>query len=122
MRLNMTNSWIAGALAVALTACGGAQKTESKEMSKLASDAPPPPSVTPNAKVERKVSTEAKSDFADAVKYFQEQEKTGWTSSSCGTAAEKFQSVAGSHEKLVEAYFNAGVSYQKCGDDKQAEG
>jgi tetratricopeptide (TPR) repeat protein len=102
-------------LAVAV-ACGAAQPSTKKEVTKLAADTPPPPSVTPGAVVERKVTNEAKSDFAGAVKYFQDAAKDGWTNDECTSAAKKFMDVASEHDKMVEAYYNAGVSYQMCND------
>lgn len=118
----MKTNRFALALAVFAFACGGAQKTSKKEMTELAAEAPPPPSVTPGQKVEREVSKEAKAEFTEAVKFFQEQDKAGaWTLDKCTAAASKFEAVASAHDKMVEAYFNAGVAYQKCGDAKNAE-
>src|SRR5262249_7794369 len=69
-----------------------------------------------------KVTTEAKSDFADAVKFFQDTDKSGtWNATTCGQAAANFEGVASQHDKIVEAFFNAGVAWQKCGDTKKAE-
>lgn len=109
------------AAALALVACGGAQKTSKKEMTEIARNAEPPPAVVPGQTIDRKVTREAKEDFKDAIAFYQEQEKAGWTLERCTAAADKFKSVASSHDKLVEAYFNAGVSYQKCGDQNHAE-
>ncbi len=109
----------AGLLATALAACGGAQKTSTNELNEQARGATPPPEGGTPAKIERAVSNEAQADFGSAVKYFSEQ--SSWTSATCGAAADKFISVAKSHDKMVEAYFNAGVAYHKCGDTKQAE-
>src|SRR5262245_27321156 len=107
-------------LAVAV-ACGAAQPSSKKEMTKMAREAPPPPTVTPGAVVQRKVAAEAKNDFGDAVKYFNDAGKDGWTKDECTTAAKKFMDVASSHDKMVEAYYNAGVAYQMCGANNQAE-
>lgn len=117
----MMTKVVAGALAVSLAACGGAQKTSNADMAEQARGAGPAPSVeggTP-AKIERNVSNEAQSDFAAAVKYFNDQ--SSWTAATCSAAADKFLDVAKTHDKMVEAYFNAGVSYHKCGDTKKAE-
>jgi tetratricopeptide (TPR) repeat protein len=119
MKKTKTIVIVAGAL---LAACGSAQKTSKGEMNDQARSAPPPPAnVVEGQTVQRKVTKEAQNDFAAAVAFFKEQEKGGWTTASCTAAADKFQNVAKSHDKVVEAWFNAGVSYHKCGDTKHAE-
>ena len=113
-----------GALAVLLaaTACGGAQKTSTKEMSEQAKKAPPPPDkVEPGKKIERKVTRAAAADFKVAVDYYNQAMEGGWTADECNNAAQKFIGVANEHDKVVEAWFNAGVSYQNCGMTKDAE-
>lgn len=123
--------WMLSVVAFTLlcaTACGGASPSTKKEMTEVAANAEPPPQVpdlveAKGANVpDRAVSTEAKADFGQAVAYFQEQEKAAWKSDTCQIAADKFQSIASDHDKLVEAWFNAGVAYQKCGMNKEAEG
>jgi tetratricopeptide (TPR) repeat protein len=54
-----------------------------------------------------------------AIGYFNESEKTGWNGSRCEEAAEKF--VAAGKGKRADAFFNAGVAYQKCGKLADAE-
>jgi len=109
-------------LAAALVACGGPAKTGKKSMSKMAAEAPPPPShITPGKKIERTVTKEAKKDFEAAVANYKELEKAGWNEESCVTAARRFQQVAADHDKVVEAYFNAGLSFHNCGMLKDAE-
>ena len=114
---NATRMILVGALAAAI-GCGGA--TSKKEMSKLAADAPPPPSGG-GGKIDRTVSADAKKDFAEAVAFYREQGKGGWNKGSCQAAASKFEQVASSHNKMVEAIYNAGLSYQNCGMMKDAE-
>lgn len=116
MRTSMKIVMVLAALA---TACGSPQKTSKKGMSKLAADAPPPPSG--GGPIDRSVSGEAKKDFQEAVAYFQEQAKGGWNQQTCVAAAQRFESVASSHKKMVEARYNAGLSYQQCGMNKEAE-
>ena len=106
---------------VLAAACGGGV-TSKKEMSTLAADAPPPPSGGgEGGKIDRKVSADAKKDFAQAVAFYKEQGKGGWNKGSCQAAAAKFEQVASAHNKMVEATFNAGLSYQNCGMMKDAE-
>jgi tetratricopeptide (TPR) repeat protein len=122
-----TRALLAAGLALAmcggghlLAACGGGQKTSKEGMSRLAADAPPPPSGG-GGEIQRDVSREAKNDFAEAVKYYQDQAKDGWNRGECNAAAERFVGVASAHDKLIEARFNAGLSYQNCGILKEAE-
>jgi len=122
MKMNMRLSLVLIA-AAALIACGGPTKTSKKSMTKMAADAPPPPSnVKGNQKIQRKVTREAKKDFADAVANYNELEKAGWNKQSCVDAARRFQQVASDHDKVVEAHYNAGLSLHNCGMLKAAEG
>jgi tetratricopeptide (TPR) repeat protein len=107
--------WGAAVLAVAAAACGGPAKTSKKEMSKLAASAPPPPSdIKPDQKIDRKVTSEARKDFAAAVEFYNQQAKEGWNQERCTAAARRFQRVASDHDKVVEARFNAGLSFHNC--------
>ncbi len=109
-------------IAVAAVACGGPTKTSKKDMSRQAADAPPPPGdVGRGKKISRKVTREAKKDFEAAVAAYAELEKAGWTDENCIAAARRFQQVASDHDKVVEAYFNAGLSFHNCGMLKDAE-
>ena len=120
--MKTTNRVMLAALLAMGAACGAASKTSKHEMNRQAAEAPPPPSsVTEGQQVQRNVTKEAKNDFAEAVAYYKQQEKAGWNSSSCTSAADKFKAVAGSHDKVVEAWFNAGLAYHKCGDTQHAE-
>jgi tetratricopeptide (TPR) repeat protein len=121
MNQTKQTSTLAAALAAALcvAGCGGAQ-TSKTGMNKMASDAPPPPSGEA-PKIVRDVSAEAQKDFAAAVAFYQEQGKGGWSRDACNAAAQRFESVASTHAKLIEARFNAGLSYQNCGAMKEAE-
>jgi tetratricopeptide (TPR) repeat protein len=113
---------IVAALVVAVSACGGAQKATPKEMSDQAKKAPPPPDkVTPGKKIDRKVSKEAAGDFKQAVAFYETAAADGWTADECKSAAGKFESLAESGDKLVEAWYNAGVCYSHCLMTKDAE-
>ncbi len=122
MVMTMNRQGLLGFATAVAVACGGAQPSTKKEMTKIAAEAPPPPTVTPNAVVQRKVTSEAKSDFSGAVAFFNEAAKDGWTAAECTSAAQKFMDVASTHDKMVEAYYNAGVSYQMCADMDKAKG
>jgi tetratricopeptide (TPR) repeat protein len=110
---------IAAALFLGAAACGG-KVSSKKEMTSMAADAPPPPSGG-GGKIDRTVSADAKKDFAEAVAYYKEQGKGGWNKNACENSAAKFESVASQHNKLVEAVYNAGLSYQNCNMMKDAE-
>jgi Flp pilus assembly protein TadD len=100
-------------------ACGGSASTQ-KDLDRQAADAPPPPSARPS-KIDRDVSGEAQKDFARAVAFYQDKAKAGWDRDACLSAARRFEQVAGAYNKLVEAHYNAGLSYQNCRMFKDAE-
>jgi tetratricopeptide (TPR) repeat protein len=111
---------VALGFAVGLGGCGGA--TTKKGMTDLAAGAPPPPpggGATGGPK--RQVSREARSDFADAAKAHRAAAEGGWTADECRSMAGTWDSVADDHPKLIEARYNAGVSYQNCRMFKDAE-
>jgi tetratricopeptide (TPR) repeat protein len=64
-------------------------------------------------------SRKPKDDFEAAVFWFQDAERTGWSSDKCGTAADKFLSAG--KGKRAEAFFNAGAAMQRCGKWGDAE-
>jgi len=113
-------------LATGLGACGGAQKAGGSggdgAVTDQAADAPPPPGMGAEPeKIDRAVTADAKKDFGGAIAFYQDKAKEGWTPGNCEAAADKFLDVASSHDKMVEAYFNAGRAYHNCGQTKQAE-
>lgn len=121
---------IATVLVASLAACGGSPKPKSG-LHPDTKDVPPPPDTSPGGDAAptvtpeaggpaRKVSKDAKSDFADAVDFFQKQADAGWTPSGCRSAAEQFAAVVQEH-KLVEAQYMVGRSYHACGMAKEAE-
>ncbi len=118
---NKTWLWIAAALASLAMACGGASATSKSGTNSIASDAPPPPSGGKDKTAGRKVSKATAQDFAGAVAFFNQQDKAGWSNSSCSSSASKFLAVADGNSKLIEARYNAGVAYHMCGDLKKAE-
>ncbi len=122
MRHEILNVTLLLGLALVIAGCGGAAKSSKAEMNALAREAPPPPDAKQGGQlVNRKLSKEAAVDFAAAVKFFNAQAEGGWTTQECTAAADRFIAIAREHDKMVEAHFNAGVAYQKCGDQKRAE-
>lgn len=107
-------------LAVALmaAACG------SKPKQTAVGPAGAPPDVTKGGAAaldERKIDKNTRKDYMEAVAFYQEQEKAGWNSDSCESAAERFKGVASSHPGLVEARYMAGLSYQHCDKNTEAK-
>lgn len=109
---------LAATLVAGLAACGGAPKGTVATGGKV----PPPPSVLDGGKKEvRNISKDARKDYREAVEYYKEQQKAGWSKSSCESSASKFRSVGADHS-LIEGYYMAGRSFQNCGMDAEAEG
>ena len=109
-----------------LLACGGSQKTSSSKKPK--GDDPsalPGPPIGEEAdkpkKPKREISKDTRSDYGKALTFFQRQESSGWSKSSCESSAKKFRQVSSDHPKLVEAPYMAGLSYHRCSMSKDAE-
>ncbi len=109
------------AISTVAIGCGGSSKKKINGPGGSV-DAPPDVGDSSPVKINRKVTREAKKDFAEAVAYYNKQAQSGWNKGSCGSAASRFEDVADNHPKLIEARFNAGVAYHNCGMDKKAEG
>jgi tetratricopeptide (TPR) repeat protein len=62
----------------------------------------------------RQVTQEAKAQFERAAAFYREQAEQGWNESRCKAAADRFDDVADDFPELVEARFNAGLSYHHC--------
>ncbi len=109
-------------------ACGGHAKGTGL---KPGSTPPPPPNVaaastdvaTPGgpAVVKREVSQDARKDYQAALEFFKNNEKSGWSESSCKGAADRFKAVVSEHNDLPEAQFMVGLSLQRCGMNAEAE-
>lgn len=97
-------------------ACGG----PSKNLTGPAAGAPPPPDGK-SRKLDRNVSRATEKQFAEAVAYFQEQKKAGWSDQGCQESARRFLEIAEEGDKVIEARYNAGLSYQSCGMLEAAE-
>lgn len=69
---------------------------------------------------ERKVSKTSTKAFKAAVALWKQKAKEGWTEANCRAVGDKFANVADDNNKLVEAHFNAGLAYHKCGMDDEA--
>ena len=111
--MKITSQGLTAALLAVACACGGSKASTRQDVDQQARSAPPPPQAAA-PKVDRDVSGEARKDFARAVAFYQERAKGGWSRESCEEAAHRFEQVADAHSKMVEARFNAGLSYQNC--------
>lgn len=120
--MKLTNKLLAllGTAAI-IGACGGASVTNKKTMTKIAGDAPPPPSGDAKT-IDRTVTRAVEKDFGAAVAFYNEKAKAGWNEQSCRDASEQFQSIVSSNAKMIEARYNSGLALQNCGMNKAAEG
>ncbi len=111
MKLN--NLWIAGSFA-ALVACGGGGATTGGANVPKKPDGPVSSNGTP-------VSQETVNRFQVAIDAFAVHEKAAdWNDAICKDVADKFN--AGSEGgKIPEALFDAGLAWQRCGNDKEAK-
>jgi tetratricopeptide (TPR) repeat protein len=122
MTTNINKMIVVGASLALAIGCAGAKPATKKDMNEQAAKAPPPPRGGDKpAKVERKVSKDAMKDFQAAVAFYENAAKDGLTNDECIATAEKFEAVGNEHDKLPEAWFNAGACYQKCRMTKEAE-
>jgi tetratricopeptide (TPR) repeat protein len=102
----------AGLLAI-MIGCGGGAK---------GGDGPKTP--TPPAADKPEVSVEAGKKFENALDSFNAHDKANdWAEATCNEVAGRFQ-AAHDEEKaraFSEATFNAGMAYQRCGNDEKAK-
>ena len=68
------------------------------------------------------VNEDAQKDFNDALDTFASHDKNNdWNDDTCAATAKAFQAAASKNGKFPEALYNAGLAYQRCGDDKDAK-
>jgi len=114
----LTLTLLTAALAAA---CGSTPKTGLEKGTK---GVPPPPDVTkvkPDTGPAPVVSEAAQNDFASAAAYYDEQDKAGWSDSTCRQAADKFAGVVATHKDLADAQYMVGRSYHNCHMAREAE-
>jgi tetratricopeptide (TPR) repeat protein len=103
---------------VGLTALGaGAGCGGGKEPETPASKAPP-------AAAAPVVDKEAQDKFNTALDAFNDHDKKAdWSDATCSDVAQQFQAAAAQQKSggLAEAYYNAGLAYQRCDDEKDAK-
>lgn len=68
------------------------------------------------------VNESAKEKFQAALDAFNAHDKAGdWNDGACGEVAKMFDGAASAQGKFPEATFDAGLSYQRCKNDKEAK-
>ncbi len=108
----------AGLLLVVLSACGGGN-VEVKTGGTTKPKADPGKPVTAG----EVVSEGAQAKFNAAVESMVGHDKaTDWNDAACGDVAKKFEEAASEqkNKKFPEATYNAGLAWQRCGNDKEA--
>jgi tetratricopeptide (TPR) repeat protein len=99
-----------------LVACGGGGDA--------APAAKTPVAANPGAAPTTVVSDDAQKQFNDTLDSFAAHDKAGdWTDDTCTSTAKAFQAAASRNPggKFPEALYNAGLAYQRCGNDKAAQ-
>lgn len=115
---------LSSAALTALVACGGAKA--SSGLGKGKDVPPPPPSVSASSggngqEQQREISQDERKDYEGAHAFFLQNDKGSWSESACRQAADRFASVVRAHAQMVEAQYMAGLSYQRCNLDGDAE-
>jgi tetratricopeptide (TPR) repeat protein len=109
----VTITWL-GTLAVAASGCGGGAE-EVKQAKHPKGGDTSAPAVVEKAALER---------FNAALDALNAHDKANdWTDEACGDIAKQFDGAASSnpHGAFPEAKYNAGLAYQRCGNDKEAK-
>jgi tetratricopeptide (TPR) repeat protein len=114
----MRNHSVAFIAIALLAACGGGGGTASKSTT-------PSPDVARTAGGEaittadgNAVSKKAHGKWESALKEFESNEKTGWTSANCSSSAKAFERVSEAQGGgFAEAHYMAGLALSRCGDD-----
>jgi tetratricopeptide (TPR) repeat protein len=140
MRTNQSNLILAALAALTLAACGPGTKPgpktggdddddgggtgprigDDKKLIKCPDGVMRP--VCPETIDRKPIEAGTKKAFAEALAFYNEKTKGGWTDDVCSAVAERWADMAGSADKMVEARFNAGMSWHKCGKLDRAEG
>jgi tetratricopeptide (TPR) repeat protein len=111
--------FIAGILGVSLgVGCGGGAAKEEEPK------APPTSRATPVAAASPAVEVGAREKFNAALDAFNAHDKANdWNDQTCGDTAKLFTSAASTQSsgRFPEAQYDAGLAYQRCGDDKDAK-
>ena len=102
-------------LAAAGLGCGGGAK-ESAGVSTGGASSPTTNGVTTH------VDSGAQKQFGVALDTLNGHDKANdWNDQACADTAKAFEAAASANGKFPEATYNAGLAYQRCGDDKDAK-
>jgi tetratricopeptide (TPR) repeat protein len=114
---NIGSVLVLGLLSAAVgLGCGGGNK-EAKEPTEREANGP--------VGVQAPVQKAALERFNAALDVFNGHDKTNdWNDQTCGEAAKAFEVAASAQSsgKFPEATYDAGLAYQRCGNDKEAKG
>ena len=105
---------LGAASAASISGCGGGNPEPTTPAGKTSTANTPPP-----------VDKAAQDKFDAALDAFNAHDKAAdWSDASCADVASQFQAAASQQKsgKLPEATFDAGLAYQRCGDEKDAKG
>ena len=95
-----------------LMACGGSDKNvKSPDQAK----------VGPSTGKPAEINKDAQDKFFAAIETFNGHDKAGdWNDAACADTANRFKQAAAEQKggKFPEATFNAGLAWQRCGNDK----
>ena len=112
-----TRSFFSGvSLVLLVAACGGGKEPVTPVETKQAKG--------PKTESGDTVNQAAESKFNIALDAFNAHDKASdWTDASCAEVAGKFEAAASEQKngKFPEATYNAGLAYQRCGDDTKAK-
>jgi tetratricopeptide (TPR) repeat protein len=109
---------VAGFAAAVGIGCGGGAAPEAK----TAGVATAPAAASPGVTV--KVDVAARDRFSSALDAFNGHDKANdWTDATCAESAKLFEEAAAAQtsSKFPEATYDAGLAYQRCGNDKEAK-
>jgi Tfp pilus assembly protein PilF len=117
MKRNLFNLVLTSCLALSAAACGGgAAEGKGAESAKGG-----PGPKTANGE---NLNKAAQDRFQAALEVFASHDKAGdWNEAACSDVASKFKGAASEQKsgKFPEATFNAGLAWQRCGNDKEAK-
>jgi tetratricopeptide (TPR) repeat protein len=104
---------IAVAATVGLGCGGGTPEAKAPTQSKSASSGEP---------FTQAVSSSAKEKFNSALDALNGHDKANdWADATCSEVARMFEGAASAQGKFPEATYDAGLAYQRCGEDKEAK-
>ncbi len=116
MRHNRAVASVCGAFLALLVGCGGGSPTPPAKTPGTAKAGPEPVPVA--------VGAVAGEKFQVALDAFLAHDKANdWNDAACSDVAKKFEAAYDQEKsrKFSEATFNAGMAYQRCGNDKEAK-